>query len=211
MRPTEFTIDGEAEAYQYEQDAKWARTIEIPIFKRILDQEFAKTDNKLRIILEVGNVMSHHTGYGPGDHYDVLDLYEHAPDVLNYDATFWQPGAANYSLIISISTLEHIGQARYGGQDQAYQPMAAAYNLFTWSLAPGGRMIFSIPLKYRGGADLLVWDAFPDTWTRKWFFRNIGHGEWRQNNEQQIRTIKHYGKPWPGANALAIVQVQKPS
>lgn len=209
MNINQFSLDGKV--YEYEPGAKWARAIEIPIFKAMLEKEFAREDLALPIVLEVGNVMSNFDRrFGPGDHYDVLDLYEHAPGVLNYDATYWRPGAANYSLIISISTFEHIGQARYGGGDQAYQPMAAAYNLFTWSLRPGGTMLLSIPLKYRAGGDLLVWDAFPDRNIKRWFFRKVDRDQWRQVDASAARKVEYYGKPFAGANGLAILQIQKP-
>lgn len=208
MMPLSFRYN--AKTYDYEQGAKWARAVEIPIFWDIITREVQRED-KLPVILEVGNVMAH---YRPEiyhwDDYDVLDLFEHDkrnPDIINQDATFWRPDAAKYSMIISISTLEHIGQARYWGTDQRFQPMAAALNLYTWALTPGGRFIFSIPLRFRAAADDLVWRTFPRA--RAHFLRKTGQHEWRQVQKKVARRIKHYGRPYPGANGLAIVEVEK--
>ena len=208
MKPKKFLF--KAEQYEYYQAGKWARAVEIPIFERIIHRELIRTDRHYPMILEVGNVMQNHTDFGPSEHYDVLDLYEHGPGVVNKDATFWRTGANNYSLIISVSTFEHIGQGRYEGADQLFRPMAAALNLFTWCLASHGKMIFSIPLKYRRAGDIMVWNAFPEDWTRTNFLRNCGNGVWEQVSRKEARRIGYYGKPYPGANGLAIVQVQKP-
>lgn len=59
---------------------------------------------KGRKILEVGNVLSH---YFPVNH-DIVDKYEKADGVINQDVIDFYP-SKRYDLIISISTLEHVG------------------------------------------------------------------------------------------------------
>ena len=55
-------------------------------------------------IFEVGSVLSH---YFPINH-DVLDKYEKGHGVINQDVVDFKPHN-KYDLIVSISTLEHVG------------------------------------------------------------------------------------------------------
>src|SRR3989344_2625515 len=84
------------------------RCVEIAIACSIITQEANKR------ILEVGNVLSH---YAKCD-WDILDKFETGDRIINQDAADWQP-QGKYDLIISISTLEHIGwgdDVRDGGK-----------------------------------------------------------------------------------------------
>lgn len=74
------------------------RAIEVPVGRKLLE------NYKTQEILEVGNVLNH---YFPVSH-DVLDKYEIAPGVINEDVVSYKP-AKKYDLILSLSTLEHVG------------------------------------------------------------------------------------------------------
>ena len=74
------------------------RSIEIPIISKFLSEN--KDDN----ILEIGNVLSHYFNF----EHDVVDKYEKSEGVTNEDVVDFK-SSKNYSLIISISTLEHVG------------------------------------------------------------------------------------------------------
>lgn len=185
--------------YEY-ADAEWAQAIELPIFWRRIRQTYKDPDKQ---VLEVGSVLDNNW-------HDVLDLYKHGDGIMNYDAAFWRPKALQcYDLIISISTFEHIGHAKYG-TDQVCKPMAAALNLYSWALAPGGTMLFSISLRYRPASDWLVWNVFPPQMAKIGFLRKIGHDTWRQIDAKAARKVRYYGKPYPGANCIAIIEVIKP-
>ena len=77
------------------------RAVEIPIAQAALQ------DNKNPRILEVGNVTRH---YFSSSH-TVVDKYERAEGIINADIVDYSP-PDKYDLIISISTLEHVGWDR---------------------------------------------------------------------------------------------------
>jgi len=89
-------------------------------------------------ILEVGNVLAH---YYPHQH-DVLDKYEQAPGVMNGDVVDFRPGKL-YDLIVSISTLEHVGW-----DEEPRDPLKFLRGVehLTTLLAPGGRMLVTLPI-----------------------------------------------------------------
>lgn len=82
----------------YNDTALNERAIEIPIINRIVTQYRGKD------VLEIGNVLSH---YFPVRH-TILDKYELGQGVINEDICTYAPGKL-FDLIISISTLEHVG------------------------------------------------------------------------------------------------------
>src|SRR6202034_3735504 len=84
--------------HRYNYTWKNERTIEIPIIWDII----RKNPNKE--ILEVGNVLSHYYQV----HHTILDKYEKGDNVINEDVIDFNP-KKKYDLIVSISTLEHVG------------------------------------------------------------------------------------------------------
>src|SRR3990172_4116095 len=74
------------------------RCVETPIIWSIVKR------SKEANILEVGNVLSHYFD----TNHDVLDKYERAPGVINEDVVEFKSNK-RYDLIVSISTLEHVG------------------------------------------------------------------------------------------------------
>ena len=100
-RTKTFVFNGHTYPYLYHfcnKTWKNERGVEIPIFRDILLRHQAAR------ILEVGNVLSH---YFPV-HHEVVDKYEVAPIVINQDIVEFAP-TERYDLILSISTLEHVG------------------------------------------------------------------------------------------------------
>jgi len=82
--------------HPYNRAAENMRTLEVPIIREVLRQTYAFDD-----ILEIGNVLSH---YG-NTTWDILDLKE---GPIKQDLMTWEP-QIRYDLIVSISTVEHIG------------------------------------------------------------------------------------------------------
>lgn len=96
-----FLFQGETYRYfyhKYNKTWKNERAVDIPII-----WEIVKKSQKKRI-LEVGNVLSH---YFPANH-DIVDKYELAKGVINQDIVDFT-ACHKYDLIVSISTLEHVG------------------------------------------------------------------------------------------------------
>ncbi|MEK6586221.1 MAG: hypothetical protein AABZ24_07730, partial [Nitrospirota bacterium] len=101
VRAKTFQFDGREYEYlyhPYNRTWKNERGVEIPIFRELL----LKYEGKR--VLEVGNVLSH---YFPIRH-EVIDKYEVSSGVINQDIVEFVP-QDKYDLIISISTLEHVG------------------------------------------------------------------------------------------------------
>lgn len=92
-----FIVNGRKFRYYY-KSVNSERIIEIPFTFQLI--------NKYRNgkILEVGNVMSNYFKF---DH-DIIDKYEIAEHVLNKDIIKFNTNK-RYDLIISVSTIEHVG------------------------------------------------------------------------------------------------------
>jgi SAM-dependent methyltransferase len=132
-----FALNGHEYRYFYHPyNLAWRneRTVEVPLARdRLLS-------NHGKAILEVGNVLSH---YGESGH-EILDRYEEAPGVINEDAVDFQPGR-RYDLILSISTLEHIG---WDETPRRPARVLAAIDNLRNLLAPGGELFATAPLGY---------------------------------------------------------------
>jgi hypothetical protein len=117
------------------------RAVEIPILWEIVK-------NTKGNILEVGNVLSH---YFPVKH-DVIDKYEKAPNVINLDVVDLD-SSKKYNLIVSISTLEHVGW-----DEKPREPKKIVYALrkLKECLNPGGKIVLTLPLGYNKEVDKLL-------------------------------------------------------
>ena len=107
------------------------RRVEIPVVRRALAGHGEGN------VLEVGNVLSH---YMPIAHR-VIDKYERAsfPGFANADAVTYRSESA-FDLIISISTIEHIGRDESPG---APDRVAAALANLVSLLSRGGELLCS--------------------------------------------------------------------
>lgn len=115
----------------YNDTALNERAIEIPIINRIVTQYRGKD------VLEIGNVLSH---YFPVRH-TILDKYELGQGVINEDICTYAPGKL-FDLIISISTLEHVG---YDENPRRPENCILAFENIRRLLAKGGRAWITIP------------------------------------------------------------------
>lgn len=165
------------------------RIVEIPIFKEII------LENKGKKILEIGNVLSHYINI---DH-DVLDKYEMASGVINKDIISFK-SKKKYDLIISISTLEHIG---WDEQEKDPKKILRAINNLRKHLQDLGEIIFSLPIGYNP-----IIDSYIKTKTiklsQKYLLKRISKkNEWVESDWREIEKIK-YGSPFPYSNGLII-------
>jgi len=145
LRPVRyFDFDGKKYRYLYAfYNATWTaeRKIELPIFLEIVRQTNGA-------ILEVGNVLQHYAKV----RHDIVDKYEKYPGVVNEDAVDFKP-KKKYDLIISISTLEHVGWDESVKDPE--KPLKAIKNLISL-LKPQGKLVFSFPLGYNPHLDKLI-------------------------------------------------------
>ena len=186
-----FVLDGDEYRYfVHPYNATWRneRAVEIPIVRRILE----RSDG--RRVLEIGNVLGHYFR----ERNEVVDKYEPGPHVVNLDILEFRPEQP-YDLIVSISTLEHVGFDEEV-RDPGKIPLAVAH--IRSLLAPGGRAIVTLPLGYNPAMDELLRRGALGLDGANALLR-VGDREWRQVALSELGRPA-YGTPFPGANALVI-------
>ena len=195
-----FSIRGKNYHYFYHDYNKaWAneRTVEVPIINDVLLHTQAKK------ILELGNVMSH---YFSVDH-TIVDKYETGPAVLNEDILEYKNNSF-FDLIISISTLEHIGwDESPRDPDKAPKALEKLKSLLT----PNGNAYITVPVGYNPYLDRALEEnrlGFRTSFLKRTTFDN----QWEECSIQEAfempynrRIIKNKNSPFNGANGLAFV------
>lgn len=140
-----FTYEGKEYPYfRHRYNLAWRneRAVEIPIALELLSICSG------RRVLEVGNVIGH---YFDVEH-DVLDKYERAEGVINADVVGFSPDHP-YDLVLSISTLEHVGQDE--APPEPGKAAAALENMASF-LAPGGMLLTTLPAGYNESLDSAI-------------------------------------------------------
>jgi SAM-dependent methyltransferase len=148
-------------------------------------------------VLELGNVLGHYVARS----HDVVDKYEQAPGVINSDVLDFQPGR-RYSLVVSISTLEHVGF-----EEEVADPSKPARVVEHLSklLARGGELLFTFPLGYNTALDeQLRAGALP--FSEVAYMRRISSSNrWVEARADEVIDAD-FGKPYPRANALVVAR-----
>lgn len=194
---TPFVFDGERYDYLFHHyNTTWRneRTVEVPLAARML-----RSRNGARM-LEIGNVLHNYLGEDdlPAGRV-IVDKYEVAPGVRNIDVVDHRPESA-YDTIVALSTLEHVGWDEEP-QDPA-KAAAAIERIHTW-LAPGGRLLVTVPLGHHPELDRRLLDG-PPMFERLHFMRRVSaENRWTQADAAEVRGAR-YGSPFPFANAIAI-------
>ncbi len=182
-RAKTFVFDGRSYQYLYHfcnKTWKNERGVEIPIFRELLLEHEGKR------VLEVGNVLSH---YFP-IHHDVVDKYEVAPGVINQDIVEFAP-SERYDLILSISTLEHVGWDETPREPEKL--LQAIEHLRNHCLAPGGQIIASLPLGYNKFLDGLLRDGNSPFTTQHFLKRISKRNYWLESDWERCRNVP-YGR-----------------
>lgn len=188
----------EYEYFYHDYNMTWAneRAIEVPIIKEKLDLF------KNRHVLEVGNVLSHYFPLW----WDVLDKYEKSKDMINEDVVNFKP-KKKYDLIVSISTLEHVG---WDETPKDFQKIIVALkHLKDNCLKKRGEMLITLPIAYNTKMDRMLFEGrlkFDETYYLK---RLSWDNKWKETNIKEIKAVKKYGHPFIGANGLVIGFVRK--
>ncbi len=190
-----FVFNGRSYSYLYHfcnKTWKNERGVEIPIFRDILLR------HQTARILEVGNVLSH---YFP-IHHDVVDKYEVAPAVINKDIVEFAP-TGQYDLILSISTLEHVGW-----DEEPREPakmLRAIEHLRNRCLAPGGQIVASLPIGYNEFFDGLLRDRKSPFTTRHFLKRMSNRNYWVESDWDGCKHAT-YGRFVANAIVIGIIQ-----
>jgi len=134
-------------------------------------------------ILEIGNVLSH---YFPISH-DVLDKYEKSEGVINQDVVDFRP-SQKYDLIVSISTLEHIG---WDEEPKEPEKILLAIDRLKECLAPEGRMIVTLPLGYNPKMDQLLSEG-KIKFTNQYFLKRVSNdNNWQEADKNEVLGIAY--------------------
>jgi len=193
-----FTFQGETYRYFYHKyNTTWRneRAVEIQVAWKMV-----KT-YKGRNILEVGNVLSH---YFPVNH-DIVDKYEKAAGVINQDVIDFHP-SKKYDLIISISTLEHVGwDENLRDHKIVHDSMKILHAIENLKrlLAPKGKMVITLPLGYNPELDKLLRNG-KIQFTRRFCLKRISEdNRWIEVYWKDVQNAR-YNNPFHAANGLVI-------
>jgi hypothetical protein len=187
----------EGQTYRYLSSLRngaWAteRAVEVPVIWR----EVRK--NRPADVLEVGNVLSnYHRIY-----HQVVDKYEPSIGVINKDIVDFRPNRT-YDLIVSISTLEHVGFEEEVKEPR--KPLRAVENIRSL-LSQSGKAIFTVPIGWNPTIDTLLLDGelFDD---QKYLGRIGRNNEWEEVDRNKALLSK-YGSLYPFANAICVGKIR---
>jgi hypothetical protein len=194
-----FQFDGVSHPYHVARGNRtWdnERAVEVPIVWSELQRR-----GHSRGVIEVGNVLGH---YFPIEH-PVLDRYERSETVTwNEDVVTFQPPFAP-ELVISISTLEHVGHSEKP-PDRAKFGLALEA-ILGW-LAPGGRLLFTVPIGYNPAVRDYLDAPHAARTSLRCMRRATLDNLWEQADYAEVRDFR-YNRPLPCANAIAIVELTR--
>ena len=164
------------------------RTVEIPIVWGIVTAAIAAGKR----VLEIGNTLSN---YHPRRH-DVLDKYDEQPGIICEDVVDFRPPHP-YDLIVSVSTLEHVGWDEDGDTTK----FARAVSNLKACLAPGGTLVVTVPLGYHPELDALV-TAGNLPFAGVYYMERISwSNRWRETTRP---TLARYPFPFPRVRTVLI-------
>jgi len=191
-RPSSFTFRGKSYRYfrhRYNETWRNERAVEVPIARGFIE---GLPPEK---VLEIGNVLSH---YGVVSH-EVVDKYERAEGVRNEDVCDFRPDK-KYALVLSISTLEHVG---WDEEPKDKAKVLMAFKKLQSLLAPGGRVVVTIPLGYNPFLDQMILEGGIKFAERIYLKRKPHRNEWREAGADEVRD-PHYDRAAFAAHELLV-------
>jgi SAM-dependent methyltransferase len=191
VRSKEFNFGGKTYRYFYHPyNHTWVneRAVEIPIVRESVLQN--------RTVLEIGNVLKH---YYPFEH-DVVDKYENGRGIVNQDVVDFSLGK-KYDLIISISTMEHVGWDEE--VKDRYKIPKSIENLKR-HLNDNGKIVITVPLKYNPFLDeLIVKGAFSNIR----FLKREPLGVWHEVSLGEVKDASYL--EGVSARVLGVITITK--
>lgn len=187
-----FLINGKSFKYFYHyNNTTWKneRTIEVPVIYEKIKSYEGKN------ILEIGNVISNYIPFQG----DIVDKYDQHPNIINEDVVNFKP-KHKYDLIISISTLEHVGF-----DEEIKDPekiIKSILNLAKY-IENDGEFIFTVPLGYNPHLDRFLKEKKLKLTKAVFLRRTSQDNSWIQIQKDKIENCK-YNHPYPFANCILI-------
>ena len=201
-RPRTFTLHGRTYRYFYHPYNKtWnnERAVELPIIlKKIQSYRGGR-------ILEVGNVLSNYVHF----QHDIVDKYDKTTGVIDQDVIDFQPSAnGKYDLIVSISTIEHVGWDETPRDPKKIT--LALENLTTNCLAPGGEIVVTLPIGYNTYLDKLLKEDKIQFTEQHYLKRISDNNKWIQvGGVKSVRQSIILHSPMPMCSSLVSLSVLK--
>jgi len=211
------------------------RAVEVPIgfdFLTANVQESAR-------VLELGNVLSYYENTLSEElgivSREIIDKFEQGIGIDNKDLMDLEP-PDNYDVIVSISTVEHIGQevaptGAYGEQTNSRDreaPLKAILKIYDL-LTVNGKALITVPfgtltdfgwyIQFSGQYLALLYNKYgiPKEAVSKTFLKLIDRSPggqvnmlWEESDGFDVSNCE-YGYPFPTANAIAVIELSKVS
>jgi hypothetical protein len=197
-KPCTFDFGGKSYRYFLPLD-KTARTceraVELPIvWDRVRRADAAST-------LEIGNVLSN---YFPVRHL-VVDKYERVPGVVNEDVVDFSP-PSNYNLIVSVSTLEHVGWDDPEPRDPP-KILRAIDNLRS-HLTEGGELFVTLPHGWNTELDRFISEGRIPFSEQRCLKRISADNRWQEVDCAELGEVA-YGAPFNNANGITVGSIRR--
>jgi SAM-dependent methyltransferase len=189
-RPNSFVLDGNSYRYVlrlHNGVYRTERAVELALATSMFPLEGR--------VLEIGNVLNQ---YNPFIH-DIVDKYEIGEGVVNQDVLDFMPDDL-YDLVVSISTLEHVGWDE-SPRDPAKAARAIAH--LKTMVRPGGRMLVTFPLGYHQGLDAGAAEGTLG-FTKMLFMKRVSRDNRWIETDRNDALGRPYGSIFPCANAIAV-------
>lgn len=190
-----FVFQGQRYRYLYRRySSAWRseRVVEVPIVRDVLNRYAGRN------VLEVGNVLAH---YFPVTH-DRLDKYERAPGVWNEDVVDFRPGK-RYDLIVSISTLEHVG---FDEEPRDPDKVLRALDALRKLADDGGRILVTLPMAYNPELDARLRDGRVAFTRRSCLKRISKDNRWAEVEWAEIEHAR-FDTPFRRINGLVVLEL----
>ncbi len=195
-----FTLNNKEYKY-YVHSSSWAteRIVEVAVAKRYINE------NKNKKILELGNVLFQFIDIT----WDVVDKYEKGKDVINEDIIGYKP-KEKYDLIVSVSTIEHIGFNEDVGAGEKPEDFTdnnksidAINSLKENCLNTNGTLIITVPLGYNKEMDKKILENNLGL-SEVYFLKRISRlNIWKEISKEEIISPR-YNYPFPCANYICV-------
>jgi SAM-dependent methyltransferase len=208
-----FAFQGDTYEYFYRSRGRtWRneRAVEIPVIMRIVER------NRDKRILEVGNVLSN---YFHVDH-DILDKYEEREGVINDDVVTFEADE-KYDLIVSISTLEHVGwdELKWQGSwssgksptdtgDEPMKVLKALENLRRL-LNENGTIVATWGLGYNTELDTLLDEGRLPGVECLCLKRTSKSNQWVESDWDNVKGLGYTAHPFAHADGLVVAYFSK--
>lgn len=181
--------------HRYNFAWKNERAVEVPIIWDFILEHSGKK------ILEVGNVLSHYFII----QHEVLDKYEEGDGIINEDVAIYSP-QKKYDIIVSISTLEHVGWDEIPRNDTKILPTIKNLKKL---LNPGGKIMFTLPLGYYNPKlNQIINENKLQLTSCSFLMRISKDNQWKEVSERKAKTLQ-YNAPYPNANGILIGKIEK--